>query len=213
MQNKKRTIGLLVLLAIVASIGIPKIINGNNTQTTSSVQKADNTNKQDKSSEINTEKKKNKKNTKGKKISKDKLEVDNLIGNQEPLASINATNDVFVNNFEMSAKKQLVKENIPQKNSVKIPEINETIPQEQQSEVPNPKVVMPQKENEVSKMALKAIAQSGNKIVAVIDYGGKRTTAFVGSMVGSEYIITDIDGDSVRLQSLSGETASLKLSR
>lgn len=209
MQKNKRTIGLLVLLVIVAGVGIPKIISGNNQQATPSVQKTETPAKTETKQDDKSNKKENKKRTKGKKISKDKLEVDNLLGGQEQLLSIGASNDVFINSSEMSAKKQ--KEELPPIIPVEMPEV---IPEEPQTSVfSNPEVVMPPKENEVGKMSLKAIAQSGNRIVAVIDYGGKRTTAFVGSMVGSEYIITDIEGDTVRLQSLTGETGSLKLSR
>lgn len=57
---------------------------------------------------------------------------------------------------------------------------------------------------------LKAIAQANDKVIAVIESGGKRTTAFIGSTIGS-YTVTDIDSQHVYMQSDNGFTKTLDL--
>ena len=215
MKPDKKIIGLLALLALIAGFAYPKI-SGNSTdiptkqETVSSNKDANEKKSDDATTNKNSSKKK--KNSK-KTISKDKLEVDKLLPKQANLESLENGGKAFINLSEVAAnQKKMMEENLRHEKENSQPMIAENL------EIPsvadmNPIVPETPKNSETNNMVLKAIAQSGNKVIAIIDAGGKKITAFVGSMVGSNYIVTDIEGDHVRLQSLSGETATLKLAR
>ncbi len=61
-------------------------------------------------------------------------------------------------------------------------------------------------------MRLKALASTGDRKVAVVEYKGKSGSVFVGSAVGS-FIVTDIDDSNVYLQNFDGYTAVLTMER
>ena len=67
-----------------------------------------------------------------------------------------------------------------------------------------------EEKDEKRDVRLKAIASSGDRKVAVIEYQGKTTSVFIGSAVG-KFIVTDIGDNTATLQSLDGKTISVEL--
>ena len=218
MNDKKRTIALAgVMLALVA-YAIPNVILKNSGEDATSNIASSTANDTSKSTVKNNKASANKQKSKG--ISKDKLEIDNLIKSTYALKSTELTN-VTTNPFLSSndnAKALQDKEKILQekekKNNKLLPKTigiesggdhigNNVVTTSPSMQVEAPKAP-------AGDFKLKAIAQANDKVIAVVESGGKRTTAFIGSTIGS-YTITDIDSQHVYMQSDNGFTKTLDL--
>ena len=217
MNDKKRTMALAgVMLALVA-YAIPNVILKNSGEDATSNIASSTANDASKSAVKNNKASANKQKSKG--ISKDKLEIDNLTKSTYSLKSTeltNATTNPFLSSND-NAKALQDKEKILQekekKNNKLLPK---TVGVETGDHIGNNVVAPPAMQQVEAPQApagdfkLKAIAQANDKVIAVVESGGKRTTAFIGSTIGS-YTITDIDSQHVYMQSDNGFTKTLDL--
>lgn len=215
MNDKKRTMALAgVLLALVA-YAVPNIVLKNSENASSNIDTS--TASDSSQSAVKNNKANANKNTKKSKsgINKDKLEIDSLTKTTYALKSteLPQTTNPFLSTAEstkaMQAKEKVEKDKVqnvklPQSIGVEGDHIRNnvvTTPVMQQAETPKAPV---------GDFKLKAIAQTNDKVIAVVETGGKRTTAFIGTTIGS-YTVTDIDSQHVYMQSDNGFTKVLDL--
>ena len=214
MNDKKRTMALAgVMLALVA-YAVPNVILKNNAENATSNVASSSATDSSKSAVKSNKASANTK--KSKTISKDKLEIDNLTKSTYALKSTeltNATTNPFLSNAD-NEKAMQDKEKVMQ-DKEKQNKLPKTVGVEAGEHIGNNIVAPPTMKVEAPKapagdFKLKAIAQANDKVIAVIESGGKRTTAFIGSTIGS-YTITDIDSQHVYMQSDNGFTKTLDL--
>lgn len=209
MKDKKRTLGLLAILGGLIVFAGPNIYN--NYVLDKPTQKVSQS-KEDSSIKI-TENKANA-NTK-KTVDKNKLQIDNLISSTYTLQSLNEGNP-----FKSNSSNKNTTNNSSSKNnrSLENKPLPNTIPINGEQHIDNNISTRPSfssngQDNKQSGkvMLLKAIAQTNNKTIAVVESDGKRSTLFIGSSI-DDFIVTDIDGGHVYMQnSNTGETKTLNL--
>ena len=215
MNEKKRTMALAgVLLALVA-YAVPNVVlkDSGNASSNIDISKSSDSSQSAVKNNKASANKSDKKSKAG--ISKDKLEIDNLTKNTYSLKSTATptTTNPFLSTAD-SAKAMQDKEKA-EKDKEKNVKLPQTINVEGEH-IGNNIVAPPAMQKFEAPQApagdfkLKAIAQANDKVIAVVETGGKRTTAFVGTTIGS-YTITDIDSQHVYMQSDNGFTKVLDL--
>lgn len=216
MNEKKRTMILAgVMLALIAYAVPNVILKGDSSNTASSNVATSTATESSKSAVKDNKASANKKKDK-KSVSKDKLEIDNLTQNTYALKSTEKANvsNPFLSSTD-NAKALQDKEKVLQDKN-KNNKLPETINMEAGDHIGNNIVATPpamkieEPKAPAGDFKLKAIAQANDKVIAVIETGGKRTTSFIGSTIGS-YTITDIDSQHVYMQSDNGFTKTLDL--
>ena len=201
----------------LAAYAVPNVIMNNDSSSTSntSTNKVATNNNSDTNKIIKNNKTANaSKNTKA--INKDKLEIDSLMSNTYTLKTANSNENPFKspNNNEKKDNKN-VKKDVPTTNDSKtLPNtigMNNNVMGNNFTAIPTQTApATPQKQE--TPMSLRAIAQTNNKIIAVIDAGGKKTSAFIGTAI-ADYTVTDIDSEHVYLQDDDGNTRVLDLAK
>lgn len=151
-----------------------------------------------------------------KDVNKNKLEIDNLINKSYALKTANTETNPFksITSAKDKAKTHNTQPNTTTNNNLNTPSsipMNIDRVDNNVMAIPNSGMSagMPEKE---TAMTLRAIAQTNNKIIAVIEADGKRTSAFIGTNIG-EYTVTDIDNEHVYLQNDMGYSRILDLSK
>ena len=216
MNEKKRTMALAgVLLALVA-YAVPNVVLKDSGNASSNINTSKSTADSTQSAVKNNKASANKNDKESKSgISKDKLEIDNLTKNTYSLKSteISTTTNPFLSTADSTkAIQDKEKAEKDKQKNVKLPQ---TVGVEGEH-ITNNVVATPAMQKFEAPQApagdfkLKAIAQANDKVIAVVETGGKRTTAFVGTTIGS-YTVTDIDSQHVYMQSDNGFTKTLDL--
>lgn len=222
MKDKKRTLVLLGVLLALATYAVPNVIMNNDSSSvsnskTNKVASNTNTNKdkdKDKDSIIKNGNTVNASKS-SKSINKDKLEIDSLMSNSYTLKTADSNNNPFkspVSSNNKDTKKENININQPQNLPKTIGINNNDVMGNNFTAVPSTQVQenIPQKKE--TQMTLRAIAQTNNNIIAVIEAGGKKTSAFIGTAI-ADYTVTDIDSEHVYLQDDDGNTRVLDLSK
>lgn len=204
-SQKKRMIVLGAVAAVVAAVGIPYIIshpNATSNVVTTTAKSTGDSVKQNKAS-ANKKAKNN-----DAKVSNEKLELNKLThgtyslqsaeNNTSPFMSAvinNKANDKNKNNDKALPDTMTIGQHID--NNLK------AVP----TSVP---VTFAPSDNGRSDFRLKAVAQTNDRAIAVIESGGKRVSAFVGTSIGN-YTVTNIDSEHAYLQSNDGYALTLSL--
>lgn len=194
-KNSKRPLILLGVLGIVVAYAVPNLIlkdsDSSPTAETTQVEKQ------------NVENKASASQPSGPSINQDKLNVEKLISSPYQLK----TNKAEAHPFRVI---NAVKQN-QQTNTTTVKPMNtpSTVPIGNVMAKPNGAPPLAPQGKEAD-MKLLAIAQTGSKVIAVIEVEGKRTSAFIGTSVGN-YTVTDIDSNHVYLQSNNGNTKVLDM--
>lgn len=134
-------------------------------------------------------------------ITKEKIQVDKLAVNKQSLKSENNKNP-FNNPL---------KENVSNNNRNNQTTTNRT--NKPKTNVSMTPVMNPRNASNTqnqSHFKVKAIAASGDNMIAVIEDGGKVVSANVGSTVG-DYIVTNITKDTVEIEGLKGDNMVLSM--
>ena len=195
-KNSKRPLILLGVLGIVVAYAVPNLIlkdsDSSPTAETTQVEKQ------------NVENKASASQPSGPSINQDKLNVEKLIPSPYQLR----TNKAEAHPFRViNAVKQNQQTNTT--TTTKTMNTPSTVPIGNVMAKPNSALPLAPQGKEAD-MKLLAIAQTGSKIIAVIEVEGKRTSAFIGTSVGN-YTVTDIDSNHVYLQSNNGNTKVLDM--
>lgn len=219
-KQQKKIAGELAVLGLVLAFAVPHILNGGSGSTAKNM-KATGT-----KTESTSAVKQNSANASTKAgTGSDKLKIDNLVKNTYTLQSTTAqtnpfaslTSDEQKHKQEQEAKAQQAKQQ--KADSKTLPSTvnvgdhidnNFTAPPADFT-APPADFAAPQAAS-TDGLKLKAIAQTGDKIIAVIESDGKRYSSFVGSTVGS-FTVTDIDSSHAYLQDDNGFTSVLDLSK
>ena len=205
--------GELAVLGLVLAFAVPHILNGGSGST------AKNTKETGTKTESASAVKQNSANASTKAdTGSDKLKIDNLVKNTYTLQSTTAetnpyaslTSDEQKQKQEQEAKAQQAKQQkVDSKALPSTVNVGDHIGNN--FTAPPADFAAPQAAS-TDGLKLKAIAQTGDKIIAVIESDGKRYSSFVGSTVGS-FTVTDIDSSHAYLQDDNGFTSVLDLSK
>ncbi len=204
-KGKQRTVALGLVAVAVAAYGIPHVLNGNDSSSSSKVATTSSS-KGDSGSGIKENKASANKKS-GNKVNNEKLELDNLT--QQSYALQSATQEVspFASPTTINPKTDNNQKKLP--DSVSVGHIENNISAFPQT-TPTLNPSKPNSGN--TNLKLKAVAQSNDRIIAVIEDGGKRTSAFVGTTIGN-YTVTNIDSEHAYLQSNDGYAMTLDLTK
>lgn len=212
-KQQKKIAGELAVLGLVLAFAVPHILNGGSGST------AKNTKATGTKTESTSAVKQNSANASTKAdTGSDKLKIDNLVKNTYTLQSTTAQTNPFASltsdeqkqKQEQEAKTQQAKQQ--KADSKTLPStVNVGDHIDNNFTAPPADFAAPQAAS-TDGLKLKAIAQTGDKIIAVIESDGKRYSSFVGSTVGS-FTVTDIDSSHAYLQDDNGFTSVLDLSK
>ena len=205
-KNNKRTLILLGVLGAVVAYAVPNVIlNNSETPAQTSIQTPTQTAQVETKNVENTANASQTSN-KGVSVNSDKLNIEKLTSSPYQLR----TNKAEAHPFRaVNAVKQTPSNTTINNTSQKPMNNPSTIPIGNVMAKPNGALpATPQMKD--TNMKLLAIAQTGSKIIAVIEVEGKRTSAFIGTSIG-DYTVTDIDSNHVYLQGNSGMTKVLDL--
>lgn len=212
-KQQKKIAGELAILGLVLAFAVPHILNGGSGST------AKNTKATGTKTESTSAVKQNSANASTKAdTGSDKLKIDNLVKNTYTLQSTTAQTNPFASltsdeqkqKQEQEAKAQQTKQQ--KADSKTLPStVNVGDHIDNNFTAPPTDFAAPQAAS-TDGLKLKAIAQTGDKIIAVIESGGKRYSSFVGSTVGP-FTVTDIDSSHAYLQDDNGFTSVLDLSK
>lgn len=212
-KQQKKIAGELAVLGLVLAFAVPHILNGGSGSTAKNM-KATGT-----KTESTSAVKQNSANASTKAgTGSDKLKIDNLVKNTYTLQSTTAQTNPFASltldeqkhKQEQEAKAQQAKQQ--KADSKTLPStVNVGDHIDNNFTAPPADFAAPQAAS-TDGLKLKAIAQTGDKIIAVIESDGKRYSSFVGSTVGS-FTVTDIDSSHAYLQDDNGFTSVLDLSK
>lgn len=212
-KQQKKMAGELAVLGLVLAFAVPHILNGGNGST------AKNTKATGTKTESTSAVKQNSANASTKAdTGSDKLKIDNLVKNTYTLQSTTAQTNPFASlTSDKQKQKQWQEAKAQQAKQQKAD--SKTLPStvnvgdhiDNNFTAPPADFAAPQAAS-TDGLKLKAIAQTGDKIIAVIESDGKRYSSFVGSTVGS-FTVTDIDSSHAYLQDDNGFTSVLDLSK
>ena len=212
-KQQKKIAGELAVLGLVLAFAVPHILNGGSGSTAKNM-KATGT-----KTESTSAVKQNSANASTKAgTGSDKLKIDNLVKNTYTLQSTTTQTNPFASltldeqkhKQEQEAKAQQAKQQ--KADSKTLPStVNVGDHIDNNFTAPPADFAAPQAAS-TDGLKLKAIAQTGDKIIAVIESDGKRYSSFVGSTVGS-FTVTDIDSSHAYLQDDNGFTSVLDLSK
>ena len=216
-KQQKKIAGELAVLGLVLAFAVPHILNGGSGSTAKNA-KATGT-----KTESTSAVKQNSANASTKADTwSDKLKIDNLVKNTYTLQSTTAQTNPFASltsdeqkqKQEQEAKAQQTKQQ--KADSKTLPStVNVGDHIDNNFTAPPADFAASQAASQAAStdgLKLKAIAQTGDKIIAVIESDGKRYSSFVGSTVGS-FTVTDIDSSHAYLQDDNGFTSVLDLSK
>lgn len=202
-SQKKKIIALGVVAAVVAAVGVPYIIS--NPKATSNVvtttaKSNDDSIKQNKASA-------NKKTNKNRaKVNNEKLELNKLTHETYSLQSAENSSSPFmsaaINNKSNNKKDE---KSLPDTMT-----IGQHIDNNLKAAPTSAPAASKPSDKSKSDFTLKAVAQTNDRAIAVIESGGKRVSAFVGTSIGN-YTVTNIDSEHAYLQSNDGYALTLSL--
>lgn len=205
-SQKKKIITLGVVAAVVAAVGVPYLISHPNATTsnvvTTTAKSSGDSVKQNKAS-ANKKSKKN-----AAKANNEKLELNKLTHDTYTLQSAESSASPFmsaaVNNKSVDKNK---------KDDKALPDtmtIGQHIDNNLKAVPTSAPAVTAPTDKGKSDFTLKAVAQTNDRAIAVIESGGKRVSAFVGTSIGN-YTVTNIDSEHAYLQSNDGYALTLSL--
>lgn len=206
-SQKKKMIAIGVVAAVVAAVGVPYIIshpNATSNVVTTTAKSTGDSVKQNKAS-ANKKTKKN-----DAKANNEKLELNKLTHETYSLQSAESNANPFMSaavNSKTNDKNKKDDKALPSTMTVgqhidnNLKAVPTTVPT---VSTPN------DKGNGKSDFTLKAVAQTNDRAIAVIESGGKRVSAFVGTSIGN-YTVTNIDSEHAYLQSNDGYALTLSL--
>lgn len=212
-KQQKKMAGELAVLGLVLAFAVPHILNGGSGST------AKNTKATGTKTESTSAVKQNSANASTKAdTGSDKLKIDNLVKNTYTLQSTTAQTNPFAS-LTSDEQKQKQEQEAKVKQTKQQKADSKTLPStvnvgdhiDNNFTAPPADFAAPQAAS-TDGLKLKAIAQTGDKIIAVIESDGKRYSSFVGSTVGS-FTVTDIDSSHAYLQDDNGFTSVLDLSK
>ena len=212
-KQQKKIAGELAVLGLVLAFAVPHILNGGSGST------AKNTKATGTKTESTSAVKQNSANASTKAdTGSDKLKIDNLVKNTYTLQSTTAQTNPFAS-LTSDEQKQKQKQEAKAQQTKQQKADSKPLPStvnvgdhiDNNFTAPPADFAAPQAAS-TDGLKLKAIAQTGDKIIAVIESDGKRYSSFVGSTVGS-FTVTDIDSSHAYLQDDNGFTSVLDLSK